>query len=150
MLLIMLSTCSKETVKNPVNWSTNRVSLEADDFFIIAADDTFYANVDTVDVDSDPGDSAYCTLELIWQEKNVEMRLFIYFISDGTDWWSEEFRTYNGQHQADWIYYYGTFFKSPLGLPYTHNFEQASSDTGNTYTGKIYFENLRLQAFLAQ
>jgi hypothetical protein len=155
ILLMMSSACSKNNnngSKNPVSWNTDYVQLEADDFFIIADNDTFFADVDSnsMSIFSDPGDSAYTTLEVIWQEKGVEMRLFIYFIADGTDWWSEEFRTYDGQPSPDWIYYYGTFFKSHLGSQYAGDFEQSDSTSVNNYHGKIYFENLRLRAFLTQ
>lgn len=148
----MFVACGTEEELNSVNWSTNRVSLEAEDFFIIADEDTFYADVSNVDVHSDPGDSAYCSLEVTWQEKGVEMRLYIYFHADGQYWWSDEFRTYNGQSgpHVDWIYYYGTFFRSPLGTAFTGDFEKESSDTGNQYQGKLHFQDLNLQAFLNQ
>jgi hypothetical protein len=133
---------------NPVSWETNAVSLEADHFLIVADGDTFFANVSGVEVSSDPGDSVYCSLEITWHEKDVEMRLYIYFYSDGVDWWSDEFRTYDGKTQAEWIYYYGRFFESPVGTAFTGDFEEVSSDTGNTYTGKVYFQSLTLQAFL--
>ena len=45
----------------------------------------------------------------------VEMRLNIYFASDGHDWWANEIRTYNGKSPGDWIEYTGTFFRTPLG-----------------------------------
>ncbi|MCK4673323.1 hypothetical protein KAT67_05000 [candidate division WOR-3 bacterium] len=148
--LITLYLCCGTTEEdlNPVDWQTNQVSLEADHFFTIADGDTFFANVSGVEVSSDPGDSLYCSLEITWYEKGVEMRLYIYFYSDGVDWWSDEFRTYDGKTQAEWIYYYGRFFESPVGTAFTGDFEEASSDTGNTYTGKVYFQNLTLQAFL--
>ncbi len=141
---------TEEENLNPVIWETTEVSLEANHFLIVADGDTFLANVSGVEVSSDPGDSAYCTLEITWYEEDVEMRLYIYFHSDGSDWWSDEFRTYNGKgpEQDDWIYYYGRYFESPVGTAFNGDFEEASSDTGNTYTGKVYFQSLRLQAFL--
>jgi hypothetical protein len=149
--IALVSGCGDEDGENlrPISWITNRVSLEADDFYLIADGDTFYADVSDIDIHSDAGDSTYCTLELTWQENNVEMRLFIYFDADGTDWWSSEFRTYDGQTSADWICYYGTFFMSPLGTAFTGDFEEEST-AGNEYTGKVYFQNLALQAFLNQ
>jgi len=148
--LITLYLCCGTTEEdlNPVDWQTNQVSLEADHFFTIADGDTFFANVSGVEVSSDPGDSVYCSLEITWHEKDVEMRLYIYFHSDGVDWWSDEFRTYDGKTQAEWIYYYGTFFESPVGTAFTGDFEEESFVTGNTYTGKVYFQSLTLQAFL--
>jgi hypothetical protein len=154
LLLLLYLSCKRESpisideeTLNPVSWKTSRVSLKADHFFIIADGDTFYSTDDELEVDSDPGDSGYCTLEVTWIEKEVEMRLYIYFYSDGTYWWSNEFRTYNGKENGDWIYYYGTFFKSKLGTPFTGSVE-IESDSSNYYKRKVHFTNLRLQAFL--
>lgn len=135
-------------IGNQVSWQTDRVSLEADHFFLIADNDTFYANVPNVNVDFDPGDSSYCSLEIEWEENGIEMRLFIYFQADGANWWSDELRTYNGQPVGSWIYYTGEFFNSELGTAFTGSVE-LESDIGN-YAGKIHLDNLTLQAFLSQ
>lgn len=135
---------------NPVEWITSRVSLIADHFFIVTPSDTFYANVDAVDVDSDPGDSTYCSLEITWQEHGVEMRLYMYFHADSLNWWSDQFRTYNGEQNAQWFYYYGEFFLSPLGETYTGDFEFVSDTSGIDNTGTLHMEGLQLRAFLNQ
>lgn len=148
MVVWLMIGCDEEEpeILNPVSWSTNRVSLEAENFYLVAEGDTFYANVQNVDVSSDPGDSEYCTLELTWQENGVEMRLFMYFMADGTNWWSDEMRTYDGEFYGDWIYYYGEFFKSNLGTAYTGSVE--FEDDSDTLMGIIHFDDLTLQAFL--
>ena len=76
----------------------------------------------------------------------------IYFHSDVCSWWSDEFRTYHGQSDPhdDCFYYYRTFFRSPLGIAFTDDFEQESSDAGDQYQGKIHFQDLDLQTFLNQ
>ena len=67
-----------------VNWQTPYAYFRADNFRIVANGKTFYANVSSpISVRSDPGSPAYTSLEVIWQENGVEMRLFIYFNSDG-------------------------------------------------------------------
>jgi len=138
---------------NPVSWKTDYVFLEADDFYIIADGQKYSADVNTVMVDSDPGDATYTTLEMIWDENNREMRLFMYFFADGEYWWSPELRTYNGQEWENWIYYKEKeYFKTSLGTVFTGDIDlnSTSSDPNNQYTGSIHFENLRLQAFLDQ
>lgn len=132
-----------------VDWKTNLVKLAADDFYINASGVKYIANVQSVEITSDPGDSEYCTLELIWHEHGNEMRLNMYFRSDGTYWWSDEIRTYNGQQypEADWIIYTGEFFKTELGSPFVGNIDFIS-DPDNNYSGTIHFGGLELQAFL--
>jgi hypothetical protein len=134
---------------NKVSWKTGVVSLEADNFYLIADRQTFYGDVETTEIHSDPGDADSCTLEIEWQENGVEMRLYLYFESDGVDWWSDEFRTYNGREDGDWIYYTGEFFKSRLGTAFMGDFER-ESNPNNDYSGKVHFDNLKLQAFLTQ
>jgi hypothetical protein len=148
MFVWLITGCDNEEpeISNPVSWETDRVSLEAENFFLVAEGDTFYADVSNIGVDSDLGDSEYCSLELTWQENGVEMRLFMYFSADGTDWWSDEMRTYNGEVDGDWIYYYGEFFKSNLGTAFTDNVE--FEDDTDTLSGIIHFDGLTLQAFL--
>ncbi len=141
-------TTTQQRNLNPVDWTTNRVSLKADHFFILASADTFYANVDSVEVHSSPGDSTYCSLEITWQEHGVEMRLYIYFYADSLNWWSDEFRTYNGEQNAQWFYYFGEFFLSPLGEAFSGDFEFESDTSGVGTTGTVHMEGLRLQAFL--
>lgn len=143
------STAPSQIKKNPVVWTTNWASLKADDFFITTANDTFYANNDSVNVGGDGGGSTYCTLEIEWYEHGVQMRLYIYFHADSSQWWSEQFRTYNGEENAQWYYYYGDFFRSPLGDPYAEDFEATSDSMYNQHdtTGHVHMEGLQLQAF---
>lgn len=136
---------------NSVNWRTNYASLQADGFFIQAGGQEFYANNSTMRITSDPGDSAYTTLETVWFENDREMRLFIYFKSNGSIWKPFEIRTYDGNIRGEWIYYNtdklgvaslgsSIYFNSPLVL------EGLGGQTG-TATGYIFFKNLRLNAF---
>ena len=130
--------------KNSISWETGQVSLKADDFYIIADGEYFYANVEDVDLHSDPGSDDYFTLEVEWQENGVEMRLYIYFYANQSNWWSEEIRTYDGQEDGDWIYYTGVFFETSVGSAFTGNVD-LYSDEDNDYTGQIHFEGLKLE-----
>jgi hypothetical protein len=137
----------QEVPKHPVSWSARSglITLSADDFYIIAGGHKYVADVKTVAIHSDPGTSQYTTLELTWIENAVEMRLYLYFDSDGTSWWSDEARTYNGMAVSpDWIYYHGSYFTSPAGSMFTGNLD-LTGDVVNAVPGSIHFENLRLK-----
>jgi hypothetical protein len=98
-----------------VAWTTERVSLTADDLRLEVDDLVFGEDVWPTSVDSDPGDSSRWTLEIVWTEHDVEQRLNMYFEADDTDWWVREIRTYDGQEPGDWVTANGPFFKTPLG-----------------------------------
>lgn len=126
---------------------TQQVSLTADDLWIDVSGQRFTSKGAQVNINSAAGDSNYQTLELIWTEHGVEMRLNIYFQNDGNEWASNEFRTYNGKAKGDWVSFTGDFFRSPLGSAFTGEFDQRSTEGG--VTSHIHIEGLRLQAFLA-
>lgn len=150
---------------NKVSWKTDNVSLEADDFYIEANNQKFLGKPEsgsTIQIHSDPGNPNYTTLELIWKENGVEMRLFMYFNADGTNWWSPEVRTYNGAPQGDWVYYVGgktpevplKMFDRPLGRAYIGDFDLRQPVMGLVCTTefcpsspRVHFGNLRLMAF---
>ncbi|MCY7298755.1 MAG: hypothetical protein LH616_06045 [Ilumatobacteraceae bacterium] len=133
---------------SPFSFVTPQVSLTADDFWIEVGGERFSSVAADVDVYSDPGDERYQTLELTWKERGTEMRLFIYFRSDGVNWSSNELRTYNGLDSgADWVTFTGNFFTSPLGSPYVGTFDETAVEGG--ITSHLHIAGLRLQAFLA-
>jgi hypothetical protein len=97
-----------------IGWTTERVALTADDFRIEVNDLVFGEDVWPA-VHSDPGDSDYWTLEVDWTEQDLEQRIYMYFGSDGSDWWVDEIRTRDGYDPAEWVFAYGPFFQTPLG-----------------------------------
>ena len=131
---------------NPISWSTPEITLDADDFYITANNKTFHANDPNINIGGDPGNNHYNSLELQWTEHDTPMRVFIYFTNDSQDWWSFEFRTYNGLDQdSDWTFYYDApYFKAPLGQQYTNNNLTLNSTEGNTFPTTIHFSNLRI------
>lgn len=94
----------------------------------------------------------YMTLEVTWYEYDIEMRMFIYLYSDGSNWWSNEIRVYNGQPypNTEWVYFYGKFFVTPVGQAFTQS--QRLTFTGKDHiTGgpvELRFANVKFQAFL--
>lgn len=104
---------------NAIHWQTEVVDLQADDFWIQANGQRFTATAPQVVVSSDPGNATYRTLEVIWQEHGVEMRVNLYFGGDATNWWVSEIRMYDGQSNGDWVGRTGTWFKTPVGATWT-------------------------------
>ena len=130
---------------NAVAWVTDRVSLEADDFRILADGVEFLGSAGA-ELNSDGGDSSYTTLEVEWQERGVEMRLFMYFEAVGGVWHCYEMRIYDGHQDGDWIYFTGPFFESSLGEPFagTALLESDPDNEDNEFSGQVQFANLRL------
>lgn len=98
-----------------IDWRTDQVQLSAAGLAIRVGDQVFTAAGLPVGVDGDAGGPERWSLETEWREQGVEMWLHLYFASDGTDWWVSEARTRDGELDADWIYYPGPVFRTPLG-----------------------------------
>jgi hypothetical protein len=130
-------------------WDSGAARLEADSYKILAGDSVF-TGVGPADVDSDPGDPTYRTLEIVWQEQGVEQRMNLYLAADETDWWVTEIRTYDGFADGEWINYAAV--REPLG-------EMFRTPRGGTFKGdvrlvgwgrvpsEVVIEGLRLTAF---
>jgi hypothetical protein len=128
--------------------ATKQVSMEVRTLTIDIDDGgvrTTFSNPDGAP-DGDPGTmNEYTTLEMSWREHDVEMRLNVYFTSDGTDWWANEIRTYDGRAQGKWITYDGEFFRSKLGTPFIGNLDVRATDHG--VTGRLRLTDLVLEVF---
>lgn len=98
-----------------VDWHTEVVDFQAQEFWIDANGQRFTAQAGAVAVTSDPGNATYRTLEAIWMEHGVEMRLNLYFAGDATSSWISEVRVYDGKPRGEWITWVGTWFKTPVG-----------------------------------
>ena len=100
-------------------FETSTVRLQADTIEVNTAGKTFSPN-ETITVSSDPGTpNEYTTLELTWFEHGVEMRIYLYFASDGSDWWVTEVRTYDGDNPGEWLIVDDEeHFRSFLGRPF--------------------------------
>jgi hypothetical protein len=139
-----------ECAGGPVTWQTPTVSFSARDFQILAGGQCFTSAGASVDVHSDPGTSTYTTLELIWTEHAREMRYFIYFSADSSGWWSDEMRTYNGQTaNPDWLYYRGSFFKSPIGGTFTGDLDLTSGADEDPLRGELVLRGVQLSTTLS-
>lgn len=130
----------------PFHVETRQVILDADAVSIDVGDKTF-VTAQPMDVNSDPGDDRYTTLELTWTEHGAEMRIYIYFTSDGIEWWSNEIRTYDGNQQGEWITYTGEFFRTPRDAPFVGDLDVSASASDRGVDGRLRMENMRLEAF---
>lgn len=122
----------------PFHAATQTVEMDAASLTVDANGRTFAPPADT-DVHSDPGTiNQYTTLELEWNDGDTPMRVYMYFTSDGTDWWANELRTYDGT-TADpkWIEMTGEFFRTPLRSAFHGDFDQQS----------LHIHGMTLQAF---
>lgn len=120
------------------HFATPTVQLAAASVEVDAGGHTFVPPTDLA-VGGDPGTwNEYTTLELEWDAGGVPMRIYMYFASDGTDWWATELRTYDGSPGGEWIEMPGEFFRTPLGSAYT----------GDVDVDSLHIHGMTLQAFL--
>jgi hypothetical protein len=122
----------------PFHFETPTVLLDAASIEVDAAGKTFVPTAADLRVEGDPGTpNEYTTLELTWHEQGVEQRIYIYFTSDGTDWWANMVNTYDGKPNGDWIEQQGEYFKTPLGQTYV----------GDLDLPNLKIHGMRLEAF---
>lgn len=133
-------------------WETQYARLVADDFNLQIGNRTFHGipdNGTAFQVSSNPGSGSNQTLEMIWQEQGVEMRLFIYFQRVNNTWSVSEVRTYNGQNPGGWLFYSGNAFGShAIGNPVIYPTLSLTSDNQSAIVGTINLTNARLTPFL--
>ncbi len=143
-------------------WETQDVHMRADALVITLLDGRVFTTRDiVVRLASDPisiNRPNYLTLEGTWYEQGVEMRLYLYLLSNpqANTWYVNEIRVYNGNTPGDWI----TFRQpnDPTGASYRIN-----TALGNVFTflgtltlestdpaeaATIRFTNLSLATFL--
>lgn len=114
------TTATSTPLSNPAfRFETPTVTMTAVSVQVLANNRVF-APATSVEVRGDPGAIDSTTLELTWNERDIEQRIVVYFASDGINWWANEIRTYNGLPAGDWIEptAQGEFFKSPLGTAF--------------------------------
>jgi len=147
-----ISVTPTPTYPNKISWNTPYVELDAYHFEILTGGGRFQAIVDDVDIHSDPGHPTYTTLEAIWYENGVEMRMFMYFKADGNNWWLDELRTYDGLNPGDWIFYevgwenQSLLVKGRLGTPFNGDI-RLYSRSDQAQRGMVILTGLNLLPF---
>ena len=135
-----------------IHWETPVVDLAADALAVEANGIEFTTEEAQLRAGSDPGGPDYWTLEVEWLEQGLEQRLYMYFGSDGTDWWVDEIRTRDGYDPAEWLYAYGPFFRTPLGEAFEGDVgidllgEGRPGDPSNKVAGVLAVKDMRLEA----
>ncbi|MES2153764.1 MAG: thrombospondin type 3 repeat-containing protein [bacterium] len=135
----------------PIDVTQPCFHLKAENFWIMLDDGRTFdldpAQISQASFNCNQGLAGYTTIELIWHEHGVEMRFFAYLHSDGSVWWSDEIRVYNGASQgADWLFAYGDFFRTSVGQPYqtsSWNVTAGAGGSGAPHAG-IHFVGLGL------
>lgn len=142
---LMTTTTTADSTENPITWTTEWVSLEADDFRLIA-DGIEFLGAGEVDVRSSAPESGQMEFKVEWQENGVEMRLIMDFEAVGDVWHCSSMITNDGQEDWDNIWYTGPFFESPLGEAFTGTvtLESDPASEAYPYSGEVRFVNLRL------
>lgn len=132
-----------DVVGKRIEWETDsgRVRLVATALAITANGKVFTVGDAAVTVHGDRGDGLYWTLEAEWAEQGAPMRLYVYFMSDGTDWWASSIRTYDGSPRGEWVVYEGPFFRTPLGKPFAGDLDLTDPGSGCT----LRLANLRIE-----
>lgn len=133
------------------NYLIGNTTLRADDIRISANNVTFHDGAPIVYLGADEAEQGveqFTTIELEWLERDVQMRMYIYFETDGTDWWSDEIRTYDGRVDSDWIYYTGEFFRCPVGQYFSGDITLTGESEDDAIPGELSFDNLWLRAFV--
>ncbi len=114
----------------PLHAHTNRADLSVDDYLVTAAGRRFTGNGVAPWVGSDADFPTFWTLGLGWREGDVGERLSFSFTSDGRDWWANEIRV--RASGTDEVTFTGTYFRSPLGEPFTGDLDLTDPATGVT------------------
>jgi hypothetical protein len=135
--------------RNPINWTTALMTFTADDLRIEAGGETFLGGVPDVPVQHDPGlPDEGMTFERTWEEHGLQMRLYIYLTSDGTDWWSDEIRIYDGSSDGEWVTFTGIFFRASLGQEFRGDLDLPADAEAHDGEGRVAMSGVHMQAFL--
>lgn len=121
------------------------IRFHASSLVIDAGGRRFTLDPATATVHSDSGDATYRTLEWTWKQNGVEMRLNLYFASDGDRWWVSELRTYDGREPGEWLTATGRFFERPIGSAYDGSVDVTLPlATAGTGVGRLRIDRLVL------
>lgn len=146
------------TAAGPVRWSDGGVTFEAADFTIETAGRTFkprrtvwtsgyhdaYRTVGDYPRDAE--------LESHWRAQGTHMRLRFELRTDGTDWWIQRIRTYDGTGQPEYLSYGGLKerTRTPIGEAFQGSLTARATGGQRTRLvpdARVRIEDMRLEAF---
>lgn len=140
---------------SPISWVTSDVSITADDFYITSNNKTYRGDSQNVMVtpgvvDTNTGNTRWANIEVRTNEYGDDIRMKIYFSTDGSGWHVSSVGVLNSNYSNNWVTYDGRFIDTPLGSSHslngTHSFMLVDPAT-NTLIADIYYTNLNIQAF---
>lgn len=149
MLFSWMSPVFAQATLHPVSYSTDFVTLQADDFWVEQNGQTYYeTSPQTVTVHSDLPDSYpqdnYATLEV----RNGNIGFTMYFKASEQKWWVYEMRGGAGNEslagETGYFTADRTLFETALGTTFTANNVAIQSDAGKYPNVTFHFKNLRL------
>jgi len=123
------------------------IRFRASGLVVQAGGQSFTLDPTTAEVHSDPGDATRRTLEWTWQQHGVEMRLNLYFASDGATWWVSELRVRDGRGRGEWLTVPGPLFEQALGTAYDGPVQLTA--VGPTGPARLVVDRLVLQPTFA-
>lgn len=131
---------------NPIVWKTKYAKFSSSNFYIRTGDQFFYGHP-SISIHSDPGNDK-TTLETFWTENGINMAFFVYFQKNlAGNWEIYDVRTYSGQKNTDWVYYYPqpNPISAPVGQRYFSS-NQIFTPTDQT-DAQIYCQDCTITAF---
>lgn len=131
--------CAVSPSLGKLDWSTKYVSLKAEGASLMIDNKKYLVNINNLDLHSSPtylrpeDGTYYTTLEAMWKENNVDMRMYMYFkYKPGGFWKLYDLRTYDGKANGDWLYF----------LPVDQFGQEIQNSIGDKYISEnIYFSN---------
>ncbi len=158
------STCSSDVIgyyysdlpiPTPTNGDTTGVFWSHHKYFLITKhfeyqvkgeDVVSMKNAKEIDIDGDPGDEEYSTIEVEWEDENgVERRFNGYMKGSVSTWQMFEVGVYN--NEGDWVMVYPNSVESLSGAKGTC-FKTDSLSLTNTEGDIVKFEGLSLATFM--
>jgi hypothetical protein len=139
-----------------VHWADQGVTLDAREFVIESNGRTFRPKAPTrisghhdTSTDDPP---KRAELEAHWQDQGTFMRLGFELRSDGTDWWIDRLRAYDGTDQPEYLYYGGLEerTRTPVGQAFEGSLDARATrgQRGRLVPdARVRIMDMRLEAF---
>ena len=149
-LFLAATSCEDDAVRNRIEWGTDLVSLEADDFWILVNGQTFLGTDDVLLDSRSSHVGRHCTLRVTWSEHGVPMMLLIEFHSRSGTWTMENLWTYDASKEGELIRYdCPCGFTAAVGRARSGDLTLECAHGGYKCCGaKIHFDNMTVKPFL--
>lgn len=137
-------------IENLLDWSTQNVSIKADNFTVVMDGKPYFGNNETISVTEDYISSSQIVTNVTSNQYGDDLRMKIFFNADGSTWNVDKVEIFNNVYSTDWITYNGPFIYTGKGHAYNqdgfHSFTLTHPSNGQVIA-EIYYDNLKIQAF---